>query len=199
MSRDQTRRKMPEGSASLGKGGQDGFGPEEVIRFHEFAEVGEIGGFLEVGIGAELEAAFHVAILGGGAEDDGGNDGTFGMFVEPLEQFKSTAAGHFQVGDDGAGKGIFFAVRVGAVSAEVIDGVLAVGADVDREVEVVFLKGAAEQQNIIAAVAPDCPKIMNTGSIRIDPNAMCELDTHTGTTRFSHCSRFGSSDPSAIW
>jgi hypothetical protein len=34
-------------------------------------------------------------------------------------------------------------------------------------------------------------RIMNTGSMRIDPKAMCELETQTGTSRFSHCSFFG--------
>ena len=32
-----------------------------------------------------------------------------------------------------------------------------------------------------AAVAADWPRIMNTGSMRIDPYAMWELDTATGT------------------
>ncbi len=32
---------------------------------------------------------------------------------------------------------------------------------------------------------------MNTGSIRIDPYAMCEADRHTGTSRFAHCASVG--------
>ena len=37
-----------------------------------------------------------------------------------------------------------------------------------------------------AAVALDWPRIMNTGSMRIDPYAMCEAARQTGTNRFSH-------------
>ena len=48
---------------------------------------------------------------------------------------------------------------------------------------------------IAAAVAAECPRIMNTGSIRIDPKAMCVLETHTGTSRLSACPRFGTSAP----
>ena len=36
---------------------------------------------------------------------------------------------------------------------------------------------------------------MNTGSIRIEPKAMCELETQTGTSRLSACPRFGTSAP----
>ena len=50
-----------------------------------------------------------------------------------------------------------------------------------------------------AAVAADCPRIMNTGSMRMLPNAMCELDTHTGTSRLSAWPCFGTIDPYAIW
>ena len=32
-----------------------------------------------------------------------------------------------------------------------------------------------------AAVAADWPRIMNTGSMRMEPKAMCELETQTGT------------------
>ena len=36
--------------------------------------------------------------------------------------------------------------------------------------------------------------IIKTGSIRIDPNAMCELATQTGTRRFPHSDAFGTID-----
>ena len=36
---------------------------------------------------------------------------------------------------------------------------------------------------------------MKTGSMRMEPNAMCELETHTGTRRLSHCPAFGTSAP----
>jgi hypothetical protein len=42
-----------------------------------------------------------------------------------------------------------------------------------------------------AAVAALWPSTMNTGSIRIDPYAMCELLRHTGTSRFSASPAFG--------
>jgi hypothetical protein len=40
---------------------------------------------------------------------------------------------------------------------------------------------------------------MNTGSMRIDPYAMCELDTQTGTRRFVVSPFFGTIEPYAIW
>ncbi len=45
-----------------------------------------------------------------------------------------------------------------------------------------------------AAAAADCPKTMNTGSIRIDPKPMWEALKQTGTIRFSHSSFFGTKD-----
>ena len=36
---------------------------------------------------------------------------------------------------------------------------------------------------------------MKTGSMRIDPNAVCELDTHTETSKFSHSDFFGVIEP----
>ena len=48
---------------------------------------------------------------------------------------------------------------------------------------------------IAAAVAADWPRIMNTGSMRIEPKAMCELETQTGTSRLSAWPRFGTSEP----
>ncbi len=52
---------------------------------------------------------------------------------------------------------------------------------------------------IAATVAADWPRIMNTGSMRIEPKAMCELETQTGTSRFWHWSAFGWIEPRAIW
>ena len=46
-----------------------------------------------------------------------------------------------------------------------------------------------------AAVAADWPRIMKTGSMRIEPKAMCVQDTETGTRRFSHSLFFGTKDP----
>ena len=37
-----------------------------------------------------------------------------------------------------------------------------------------------------AAVAADSPRIMNTGSMRIDPKAMWDDDAQTGTKRLVH-------------
>ena len=42
-----------------------------------------------------------------------------------------------------------------------------------------------------AAVAADWPRIMNTGSMRIDPYAICVADRQIGTSRFSHWAAFG--------
>ena len=42
-----------------------------------------------------------------------------------------------------------------------------------------------------AAVAADWPKTMKTGSMRIEPKAMCEADRQTGTSRLSHSPAFG--------
>ena len=50
-----------------------------------------------------------------------------------------------------------------------------------------------------AAVAADWPRIIKTGSIRIDPYAMCELDKQTGTSKFAAWPFFGTSEPYEIW
>src|SRR5262249_24508875 len=42
-----------------------------------------------------------------------------------------------------------------------------------------------------AAVAADWPSTMNTGSIRIEPYAICEAERHTGTNRLVHSLFFG--------
>ena len=39
---------------------------------------------------------------------------------------------------------------------------------------------------IHAAVAADWPNIMNVGSIRTEPYAMCDADMHTGTNKLEH-------------
>ena len=38
------------------------------------------------------------------------------------------------------------------------------------------------------------PRRISVGSMRTEPNATCEADRHTGTSRFSASSRFGVSD-----
>ena len=45
-----------------------------------------------------------------------------------------------------------------------------------------------------AAVAVDGPSSMSTGSMRIEPKAMCEAERQTGTNKFAHSFRFGTSD-----
>ena len=42
-----------------------------------------------------------------------------------------------------------------------------------------------------AAVAADWPSTMKTGSMRIEPKAMCEADRQTGTNRLSHSRALG--------
>ena len=48
---------------------------------------------------------------------------------------------------------------------------------------------------LAAAVAADCPSAKKTGSMRMDPNAMWEAETHTGTSRFAHSPRLGTIAP----
>lgn len=123
-----------------------------MVLFHEVAELGEAGGLLEVGVGAEFEAAFDVAIFGGGAEDDGGNDAAFRVIIDPFEEFKSSAARHFEVGDDGARERVFFAVGVGSGAFDVFDGVSAVGGNMHGQVEAVFGESALKQECIVGIV-----------------------------------------------
>ena len=46
-----------------------------------------------------------------------------------------------------------------------------------------------------AAVAAACPSAKNTGSIRMEPKAMCEAERHTGTKRFAHSPFLGTMAP----
>ena len=45
------------------------------------------------------------------------------------------------------------------------------------------------------AVAADWPRIMKTGSMRMDPKAMWELETQTGTRRLSTWPFWGTREP----
>ena len=49
-----------------------------------------------------------------------------------------------------------------------------------------------------AATAATCPSTMYTGSMRIEPNAMWDAESATGTSRLVTSSRFGVSDRYAI-
>lgn len=129
--------------------------PELVIEFHEFAELVEAGGLLEVAIGTELEAAFDVAIFGGGAEHNCGNDAAFGMFIQPLQQFEAGAARHFQIGDNGAGKRILLAVGIGPGALQIGHRIGAVGGDMDWEVDTVFGKSALQQEGVVGIILGD--------------------------------------------
>ena len=54
-----------------------------------------------------------------------------------------------------------------------------------------FCTGVFASIAIEAAVAALWPSTMNTGSIRIDPYAICVDARHTGTSRFVHSLSFG--------
>ena len=51
--------------------------------------------------------------------------------------------------------------------------------------------GESLSMAIQAATAADCPSIIKTGSIRIDPYAICEADKQTGTSRLLHSFALG--------
>ena len=55
--------------------------------------------------------------------------------------------------------------------------------------------GAHTDQEWIAAVAAVCPKTMKTGSMRMEPNAMCDALRQTGTSKLTHSVAFGVSAP----
>ena len=44
------------------------------------------------------------------------------------------------------------------------------------------------------ATHADCPNTIKTGSIRINPNAICDADKQTGTKRLLHSFSLGSKD-----
>ena len=122
---------------------------------NDFGELAKSGWFMKVGVCAKMISAENILLLAGGGKDNDRDDMAIGMSAEPLENLKAAAAGHFEVGDEEAGKWKPGAIAVFAFALEVIDSVLAVRAGVNGIVKAVLQEGALEQQDIIGIILGD--------------------------------------------
>jgi hypothetical protein len=95
-----------------------------------------IDGFDHVSVGAQGVGAIDVlGEVGGGHNDDGKEAEGSGSFVaEPFQEIKAGEARHLEVEENNLGQREFAAVKVGSLTEEVGDGVVAVFDDLEKPV-----------------------------------------------------------------
>lgn len=101
---------------------------------------------------AQAEGVFDITTIGGGAQNDGGNDAIIRMLIDPLENVETAGAGHLQIKDQDVWERVKDAVVERRISVHVLDGFDSIVNDMGRSLEAAFFECPLEDEGIVLII-----------------------------------------------
>jgi hypothetical protein len=133
---------------------------EGVPGFEHFDEGIEAAGFDEVVVGAEFEGFFDVGAADGGAEDIDAEVAELGVGTDGGKDIEAVDAGEFEIEKNGDGVRVLISVVEFAGAAEVIEGLLAVGDEMEAVFEAGAGPGFGHEGGVVGAVFDEEDEVM---------------------------------------